>query len=171
MRDDLAAAVAALEERVRRLETQERPAYLVPSASDPGAFWALEALKARAPDGGVVFAGSVTLPTGEHYEWQEGLPNEQLFDADWQEMATGIAATLTALGHSVRLLILTLVLTGTHAVADLQRNDALGTTGQLYHHLRTLVNTGWLRPTTRGHYAVPPDRIVPLLVILTAARR
>lgn len=45
------------------------------------------------------------------------------------------------------------------------------TSGQLYHHLRQLVSAGWLRATSRGSYAVPPDRVIPLLTILTAARR
>jgi hypothetical protein len=45
------------------------------------------------------------------------------------------------------------------------------TTGQLYHHLRQLVAAGWLRTSLRGRYAVPADRIVPLLALLAAARR
>jgi hypothetical protein len=170
MEEDLADIVAALEERVRRLEesTTSEPH---PMSPPEGAFWALEGLKERAPDGGVMFTGAVTLPTGEYYEWQEGRPSGEVIDTDWGEAAPDLAATLGALGHPVRLLVLGLVLGGTRSVAELQLNDALGTTGQLYHHIRALVSAGWLRTTSRGHYAVPPDRIIPLLVILTAARR
>jgi len=80
------------------------------------------------------------------------------------------AAALAALGHPVRLL-LRQVLSGAATVTELQERAALGTSGQLYHHLRQLVNVGWLRVAARGRYAVPPDRVVPLLVVLAAARR
>jgi len=62
------------------------------------------------------------------------------------------------------------VLTGLHTTAELAALDGLGTTGQLYHHLRQLQAAGWLRSTGRGRYDVPPTRVIPLLVILTAAQ-
>lgn len=169
MNHDLADTVAALEERVRRLEEGTAPQ--APTPHDSETFWALEGLKAREPDGAVLFTGAVTLPTGEHYEWQAGLPTGSLLDIDWSESAPELSTILAALGQPVRLLLLGLILNGTRSVADLQNNDALGTSGQLYHHLRQLVSAGWLRTTGRGSYAVPPDRIIPLLTILTAARR
>lgn len=171
MEDDLARRLADLEDRLRRLEDRAArpgggPAY------DAETFWALDGLRERAPDAGaVLFAGTVTLPTGEVYDWQHGLPTEQLLDADWSELAPELAATLAALGHPVRLRLLGLVLAGTRSVAELRQDAELGTSGQLYHHLRQLVSAGWLRATTRGHYTVPPERIVPLLVVLAAARR
>jgi hypothetical protein len=36
--------------------------------------------------------------------------------------------------------------------------------------LRQLVSAGWLH-AARGQYAVPGERVVPLLVILSGARR
>ena len=53
--------------------------------------------------------------------------------------------------------------------ADLADTPGLGSTGQIYHHLRQLVGAGWLRATTRGRHEVPPERLVPLLVILGAS--
>jgi len=47
----------------------------------------------------------------------------------------------------------------------------LGTSGQVHHHVRQLVAAGWLRPTARGRYEVPVDRVVPLLVAWAAAGR
>ena len=41
----------------------------------------------------------------------------------------------------------------------------------IYHHLRTLTAAGWLQSTGRGRYEVPVVRIVPLLVLILAARR
>ncbi len=164
---ELADRIAALEKRVAALERAGAPE---PTASSE-VFWALEGLKRRLPGGGVLFTGAVPLPTGEHYEWQAGVPAEELVDADWEELASDRAATLGALGHPVRLLLIGLILTGTRTVTELQRNPALGTTGQLYHHLRQLVSAGWLRAAGRGRYAVPPEKVIPLLVVLTAARR
>jgi DNA-binding transcriptional ArsR family regulator len=113
----------------------------------------------------------VTLPTGESYEWQHGTPAAQLLDVDWAEAVAELAGTLDALSHPVRLLIVGLVLSGIRSVTDLQEHASLGTSGQLYHHLRQLVAAGWLRTAGRGQYAVPPERVIPLLVILAAARR
>lgn len=163
----LEARIDALERRVRDLEQGGAAAE---TAADAGTFWALAGLKDRAPQGGVVYAGFVPLPTGELYEWQGGLPTDELLDTDIDN-ATDLAATLDALSHPVRLVILQLVLTGTRSVSDLQQNESLGTSGQVYHHVRQLVSAGWLRSSSRGRYAVPPDRTIPLLAILSAARR
>jgi hypothetical protein len=164
----IAERIAALEDRVERLE-QSAPA--TPTTVDRDVFWALEGLKTRAPGGAVLFTGMVSLPTGENYEWQYGEPAEALLDADWDELATDLAPQITALAHHVRLVLLGQVLTGARSVSDLQQNPALGTSGQLYHHLRQLVSAGWLRSMGRGQYAVAPERIIPLLIILAAARR
>lgn len=165
---EIAERVAALEERVQRLEQREAAA---PATTGRDVFWALEGLKARAPGGGVLFTGMVNLPTGENYEWQYGEPAEALLDTDWDELAADLAPQITALAHPVRLVLLGQVLTGARSVSDIQQNPALGTSGQLYHHLRQLVSAGWLRSMGRGQYAVAPERIIPLLVILAAARR
>lgn len=100
-----------------------------------------------------------------------GSPASSLLDIDWSESAPELSSVLAALGHPVRLLLLGLILNGTRSVSELQNNEALGTSGQLYHHLRQLVSAGWLRTTGRGSYGVSPDRIIPLLTILTAAGR
>jgi hypothetical protein len=55
--------------------------------------------------------------------------------------------------------------------AGLAAQEELGTSGQLYHHLRQLVSAGWLRSSGRGHYSVPGDRVIPLLVIIAGTRR
>jgi hypothetical protein len=162
--------MASLEDRVAALEAAVA-ALGAPAAGTPGpdpdeVFWALRGLRARQGDG-VLFTGAVDVADGEHYEWQYAAHTADLVDADWSEAA----GTLAALGHPVRLRLLHRVLTGTRTAADLADDDTLGTTGQLYHHLRQLVSAGWLRAATRGRYTVPPERVVPLLVILLGARR
>jgi hypothetical protein len=158
------ARLVALEQRVARLESAGQPA----EVSAAGVFWALDGLKQQVPEpGAVLFTGSVSLPGGEHYEWQEAHPVDVLLAEDW----SSLAGALTALAHPVRLLLLHEVLHGAQTAAELAEHERLGTTGQLYHHLRQLVSAGWLRSTARGQYAVPPERVVPLLVLLSAARR
>jgi Helix-turn-helix domain len=169
----LADRLAGLEERVRRLE--QSPARADDSSDGGGPatvreeFWALEGLKQRLPpdDGAVLFAGLVPMPTGGWYEWQWGTSTGELLQADWSSRSAGLAA----LGHPVRLQLLRQVLSGAGTVAELQERAELGTSGQLYHHLRQLVSAGWLQVAARGRYAVPPDRVVPLLVVLAAVRR
>jgi hypothetical protein len=165
---DLQERLERLEARVTRLEAER----LGPSSGagelGPETFWALEGLKERTGDpGAVLFTGTVTLPTGEHYEWRQSHGTAELLADDWSQAG----AALTALAHPVRLLLLREILHGARTTAELGGHDRLGTTGQLYHHLRQLVSAGWLRTTARGHYAVPGERVVPLLAVLAAARR
>jgi len=146
-----------------------------PAATDqrqklPDVYWALDGLRERIGEdnaGAVLYTGTVDLPTGEHYDWQYGTGVDDLLEADWADWA----ATLSALGHPVRLLLLRRVLAGVRTAADLGADEALGTTGQLYHHLRLLVSAGWLHSSSRGQYAVPGERVVPLLVVLSGAKR
>ena len=170
--------LAALEQRVAALERSalersHRVAASAPSPAsapaEPGAeFWALEGLRARvAEPGAVLFTGAVQLPDGGEVRWQHTAPAAELLAGDWAE----VADALSALAHPVRLLLLHHVLTGTRTAAELTAVEGLGTSGQLYHHLRQLVTAGWLRSAGRGRYEVPAVRVVPLLVTLAAARR
>ncbi|WP_433571783.1 ArsR/SmtB family transcription factor [Streptomyces sp. CA-251247] len=164
---ELEERVAALERRLAALEQADRAA---PRLGE-GDFWALEGLKeqlaeAGAQTGGVLFTGAVRLPTQEQYEWQYGLLSEQLLDGDWSDAADSFAA----LGHAVRLRLLREILGGRRTAAELTELEGLGTTGQIYHHLRQLTSAGWLHTASRGRYEVPGARVVPLLVVLAAAR-
>ncbi len=167
---DLATRLAEVEKRLDRLERDDlpRPPGRTAGAA-PDRFWVLNGLRTRFPDnqGAVIFAGSVPLSSGEEYAWQYGRTSAELLDDDWSQRS----AVVGALGHPVRMRLLQQVLTGTRSVAELQADDRLGTTGQVYHHLRQLVAAGWLQQTTRGHYAVPAERVVPLLVLLAATER
>jgi DNA-binding transcriptional ArsR family regulator len=175
-----------LEERVAELE--RRFAALEGDGSarrrEPGlgqdTLWALEGLNARlageagktgetgekAGTGQVLYVGSVRLPTDERFEWQLGHDVGVLLDADWSDAAESLAA----LGHPVRARLLREILGGRRAVAELAALEDLGTTGQIYHHLRQLTGAGWLHTTSRGRYEVRPERVVPLLVVLAAAK-
>ncbi len=167
--------MAELERRLAVLE--ERGGDGVPAGpsavreADGGQFWALEGLKERLAEGGVdgggvLFTGAVRMPTGLRYEWQYGLTTDTVLDADWSAAAEAFAA----LGQAVRLRLLREILDGRDTVAALTELDGIGTTGQIYHHLRQLTAAGWLHAPSRGHYEVPGARVVPLLVMLAAAQ-
>jgi DNA-binding HxlR family transcriptional regulator len=163
--EDLEQRVVALEAAVFPENRQQPDA---PVADGEERFWALAELKARAGERNVVlFAGRVGRDGGSAYEWQQGAEVETLLDMELDDVASALAA----LGHPVRLLVLQAVLRGLHSATELGTLPGLGTSGQLYHHLRELQATGWLRSAGRGHYEVPPARVVPLLTTLAAAMR
>jgi len=185
--DDHAHELAQLRERVSALERAVSAAPAAPAvpaapapapASAPAApaaptdaadvFWALNALKAQVPaPGAVLYTGSVTLPGGGVADWQYALTTADLLARDWSRPASSSA--LAALGHPVRLRLLQAIATGTVAVADLAALEGVGTTGQVYHHVNQLIAAGWVQSTARGHYGIPAERIVPLLVVVLAA--
>lgn len=164
---ELESQVAALRDAAASEGGPECPDQSTP-ALDATKFWALQGLKARVDrPGAVLFTGLVEASGEEPVEWQQGATTESLLEADW---SLGVEA-LAALGHATRLILLQEVLRGTHGVAELGDLEGVGTSGQLYHHLRQLVSAGWLRMAGRGRYEVPATRTVPLLVVMAAVQR
>lgn len=161
------------EQRLRAIEDAlaEAPADSAAGsgAADTQRFWALTGLRAQSlpAAGAVLFTGIASVPGGGAYEWQEGRPVEDLLDADWEETGTALAA----LASPIRMLLLHEVLGGRTSAAELTALETVGTSGQVYHHLRQLTAAGWLRTHARGRFAVPPERVIPLLVLVAAARR
>lgn len=157
-----------LERRITTLEIGASAALAV-GADSAGTdeFWALQELQRRMPPAGaVLFTGDVTLESGENWSWQEAFSADSIMDSDWGTASSG----LSALHHPVRLALLQAVIRGTTTAAGLTALDGFGTTGQVYHHLRALVAAGWLTSGRRGHYSVPGQRVVPLMVIIAAAQ-
>ena len=172
--DDLRRELAALAQRVARLESGEQVPQPTPAPGrDEHRFWALNGLQERLPDhpattsGAVMLVGSLTLPDGAPVAWQQSAGSAGLFETDWSDRA----AAFGALGHPARLELLRHIVSGVHATAELAEIPSLGTTGQLHHHLRQLVTTGWVRQSGRGRYEVPAARVVPLLACLIGAER
>ncbi|HIW90936.1 MAG TPA: winged helix-turn-helix domain-containing protein [Candidatus Corynebacterium avicola] len=163
---DLRTAVEELAARVAALETAGPTAEDGQDASSPTVgkdiFWALNGLKERSTEHGeVMIVGDFSIAEGP-VEWQESRDPTAMLETNWGDHA----ASFAALGNPVRLELLRHILNGTHRTADLAALDELGTTGQLHHHLRQLVATGWVRQSGRGTYEVPVTRIVPLMACL-----
>jgi len=157
----LSERVAALEQRLQELEGRPEPV----ASGSADEFWALEGLRSRTGSpGAVLFTGTVTLPSGQHYDWQQQFSFGDLLDEPWEPLGDA----LSALSHPVRLVLLRALVEGARTVGELHERASLGTSGQLYHHLRPLMGAGWVRTTARGTYAVPAERVVPLLVVLAA---
>jgi DNA-binding transcriptional ArsR family regulator len=166
--------VASLAARLDQLEAQQALLSAPPPAKaksptdvlQQDKYWVLHGLKQSSHKGGeVVYAGCVTIPTGEQYLWQRHGATNHLFKQDW----ASLDVVLGALGHPLRLRLLKSILEGNSTKAELEKLDDIGTTGQLYHHLKALEEGGWVRTLQRGTYGVPGERVVPLLAILTAA--
>ena len=165
--------LSAVEEALAGLLSGRRGRVSVAESADEGAvpadlFWALEGLREREPaPGAVMIVGDVSLPDGRTAGWQLGAGTDDLLDDEWESLADVFAA----LGHPVRLRLLREVLRGRGTARELAELEGMGTTGQVYHHLRQLVATGWLRVRDGGHHEVPAERVVPLLTTIVGGRR
>lgn len=174
---DLERRVAALEAAVG--QRQHRPPAGQGEDAGPATFWALEGLRPQAEgSGAVVYAGTFRSDAGE-VEWQYAHHVDDLLGAPDAVAAAEegterpdlaeVAARLAALGHPARLAILAAVLRGHDRTAELVELLDLGTSGQVYHHVKALTAAGWLRPSARGQVAVPAERVIPLLVAMGAS--
>jgi len=167
---ELKKTIATLAARVDKLEAAQAVAARTTApveSLEAEKYWVVHGLaKSKQKGGEVLYAGQVKTPTGEHYSWQRHAGVNDLFKQDWASLDVVIAA----LGHPVRLRLLKSILDGNVTKAALEKLDGIGTTGQLYHHLKSLEEGGWVRTLQRGTYGVPGERIVPLLAILMAAQ-
>jgi len=140
-------------------------------ASDP--FWLLDRLARNTGPGftrdevagSVAYGGRVRAPGAGELVWQLEHPVPDITDADLEAAAT----VLGALGHSLRLEILRRLLLGARTLGELQEIPSTGTSGQVHHHLRELRAAGLVVSQRRNHYAIPAERVVPLLVMVAAA--
>lgn len=178
-RGEFGPRLEALERRVERLERQSndgrRPEVPGPAgAPAAGGFWAVDVLRRRdgAPftegdvAGSLEFAGVANAPGVGTAIWQEEHPLPAMLAGNWADAA----GALSALGHPVRLEIVRRLLVGAHTTQDLSEIPDLGTSGQLYHHLRELQAAGLVVQRRRNHYAVPTDRVILCLVLVAAAK-
>lgn len=177
MMPDSAASVAdrlaALEARLSALEGAAAVNPPRPPAGAAGQWWILDGLarhdgpawERADTSGAIAFAGRVHTPGAGDVTWQVEHPAHAPLHLD----LAAAAGVLAALGHPVRLALLRALLDGATTVAELNDISGMGTSGQLAHHLRELRAAGLVVSARRNHYAVAPDRVVPILVMIAAA--
>ncbi|GAA4877866.1 helix-turn-helix transcriptional regulator [Saccharopolyspora cebuensis] len=138
--------VEALERRVAALEGTARAAAVEPSG------------------GRVTYEGSIAEPV--ELEWRIDVDPARVLALDHAPRTE----VLSALGHPARASIVALLATsGPQTTQALQAEAGLGSTGQLYHHLKALTGCGLVDQDKRGSYRLRPQAVVPALVLLTAA--
>jgi len=146
---DDGARLAALEARVAALE--ERTG--APEAAPTGESGEISYRgQVRRQDG----AGPVSWSIGYDAAASLALP------------AGPVTEVLAALGHPVRLALVRRLLTGPAGTGELVAAAELSSTGQLYHHLRTLTAARLVEQDGR-RYRVPSTGVVPILVAIVAA--
>ena len=144
--DDLHDRIADLERRVAALEGQERTSAVEPSGNV------------------VEYGGQLVSPV--ELEWTIRADPARVAEFD-DGPRTDV---LAALGHPARAAVVRLLAKeGAQNAAALQTAAGLGSTGQLYHHLKSLTACGLVEQDKRGSYRLRPQATIPALVLLTAA--
>ncbi|QLY29039.1 ArsR/SmtB family transcription factor [Nocardia huaxiensis] len=140
---DVQAKLAELEARIEALEGARAP-------EDPA--------RGFVHYGGEVdFGGEITWNIRYSAAAVLGLPAEARVEV------------LAALGHPVRQALVRMLLDGPRTGTELADGVGLGSTGQLYHHIRALTAAKIVEQHGRGAYRIPAPKVVPVLVLLTAA--
>ena len=123
-----------------------------------------DAAEQQAPPAGQVsYSGTVTLHG--RVVWDIALGAQNVLKLP-NTRSSGI---LAGLGHPTRAALTRRLLSGPATTAELQQVVDGSSTGQLYHHLRTLTACGLAEQDGRGQYRVPSTAVVPALVLLLAA--
>jgi DNA-binding transcriptional ArsR family regulator len=165
----LAAVVARLVELEQRIPS--RADHLIASALPRSASFAeqlvqrLEAARSSGEDvlGFVAYAGAVRAPEGE-LVWDRERSASELLGLELEP----VAHVLAALGHSVRLELMRLLLRGPQSSQQLQEALGLNSSGTLYYHIKELLAAGLVTQPSRNLYQVSAQRIIPFLAILVA---
>ncbi|KQU58181.1 ArsR family transcriptional regulator [Rhodococcus sp. Leaf278] len=149
MSAEFESRLAELEARVAELERRDAP----------------EQVDAAPSTGGIVaYQGDVHL--NGTVRWDISYSPDAIVDLPIASMSE----VLAALGHPVRLQIVRSLLRGPANAADLHTAVGVGSSGQIYHHLKTLSTANIVEQQGRGDYRIAAKRVVPLLVsMLTAA--
>lgn len=101
------------------------------------------------------------------YRWQ---PQERKVGGLLAVDGEKAAKILAAIGHKQRLDILKAVLQEPLTGPELVEKLGMGTTGQLYHHIKALAGADLLVQEERGgRYTVSGSRALPLLLLLAAS--
>lgn len=116
--------------------------------------------------GGAVYYSGYYRSRDNRFRWE---PQERSLEALLSLQGDKAAKVLAALGQKQRLEILLEVLKGPVSGAELVERLNMGTTGQLYHHLKSLLGADLIRQEERGgRYTLTQERSLPMLLLLAA---
>lgn len=123
--------------------------------------------KSESAEFGSLFYSGQYRGDQARFRWEPQEKNvSQLLQLDGDKAAK----ILGALAHKQRLDILRSVLQEPLTGPELVERLNMGTTGQLYHHIKALVGANLLSQEERGGtYTIPENRALPLLLLLAAA--
>lgn len=112
----------------------------------------------------VYYAGQYQA-NGQLLRWEpKARQLEQLLAVGTEKMSK----ILSALGSKPRLDIITTLLHESLSGTEIVEKLGLGTTGQLYHHLKALQGADLLTQDKGGRYSLADHRKLPLLLLLSA---
>lgn len=170
----LEADLAALTARVVALETKSvetaQPQEVAPGEVD---FQLMQRLQNRQGEmfdadgvgGSIVYAGDFRNEAGNKQARHMERPVPYLATYDPELLANMLAA----LGNAQRLNMVQQLFSGPQDRQQLQAIIGNASSGQLYHHLHTLLDAGVIVQPKRGVYAIAPQTAVSLLVIIAAS--
>jgi DNA gyrase subunit B len=116
--------------------------------------------------GGIYYSGRYRGEHGGYRLEPQQRQVHELLELDGDKAAKVIAA----LGNKQRLDILRSVLNKPLTGPEIVEKLNMGTTGQLYHHIKALLSANLLVQEERGGlYSIPPHRTLPLLLLLAAS--
>jgi DNA gyrase subunit B len=96
----------------------------------------------------------------------EGRTTDELLNQDDGQ----VAGVLAALGNKQRLALLKAILEKPASAAELVERLGMGTTGQVYHHLKALQAADLVAQEERGQFAFRGHRVQSLLMLLAGVR-
>lgn len=116
-------------------------------------------------DGAIYYSGQFRHDQ-TNYKWDV---QEQSVPALLNQDSEKMAKVLAALGNKQRLDILRSLVKGPQSGTELVERLHMGTTGQLYHHIKALMGADLLSQEERGgEYSLPVHRVLPVLLLLAA---
>ncbi|MCL6602301.1 MAG: helix-turn-helix domain-containing protein [Paenibacillus sp.] len=158
--DLLKQQMADLQQMMQQFVLERGPAS---APSRPG-LTQVEVERTEQDPGQVFYSGHVYL-NEQAFRWE---PQERRMEQLLGLNSDKAAKVLTALANKQRLDILRTVLNEPFTGAELVHRLNMGTTGQLYHHLKALMGADLLVQEPGGRYTFPNHRCLPFLLLLAA---
>jgi DNA gyrase subunit B len=114
----------------------------------------------------ISYSGTITSLEGRG-RWK---PASKTFAEVLKPDSGSLANILSSLGHKQRIEMIKSLLQKPKNAAELVKELGMGTTGQLYHHMKPLLHAGIIEQKERGgSYSIAADKILPILLQLAAA--